>query len=265
MTRVNPTTFVAELDKGWATDLKHEVNLSDVEGLGVDSASLEWAEETFSMLRKPRPLVERWCLQWRPSLETPTIDPVAEKAQDSDADPTAVQKAIESHVKSPYLGKKTAPDGSTVDNPVAASPLLKSLATTGTNKQPAVDFAPVAFLDCYADDRSWLVELLATGGGELTPEREKVMSCKEIIRHLLGMQKRISELEKGFEKQAQGVKSSAWETVSTMMDYMSSQEWWNHGPGKDFTQVMTAITKSIKLADFGEVRTWPFHSVPSPE
>ena len=76
------------------------------------------ARQVFALLRKPRPLLERWELQWKPAVctsapsrlrtprpfacsrydlcqvETPTIDPVAEKAQESDANPDAVRRSV---------------------------------------------------------------------------------------------------------------------------------------------------------------------------
>ena len=58
------------------------------------------------MMKKPKPLLERWNLNWRPATEAPEIDPVAAAAQDSDTDPDAVRRAINQHVKAAALGKK---------------------------------------------------------------------------------------------------------------------------------------------------------------
>jgi len=106
-------------------------------------------------------MLEKWELAWRHTVETPNIDPVAASAEDSDADPRAVRRAIENHVKSPNLRtQKDKEHVNTSDAPTSTSPILKSLKTGGTNKAPIIDFGGDVFLSGKEDNRGWLRKVL---------------------------------------------------------------------------------------------------------
>ena len=152
---------------------------------------------------------------------------------------------------------------------------------SGTNKQPIIDFSGEHFLTTHGPSSPWLLGLIdptARPDEGQVPLAEEM--CQDVNNAQLALAKKVlatspaccnaasmvhctqslpgqvNEIEKKFEGTVKSVKSSAWETVSTMMDYMSSQAWWERGPGSDFVDRIVKIACQYETTrqDFAE--TW---------
>jgi len=223
--------FISSLQQGWADDEGHEVGEVQVATMFAENPLIvEWAMEVLHILKKPRAVLERWTLLWREVMPTPELDPVAQAWQDPTSDTDDVRRGIAEHIKGSSLAKKAPMHISVADSPTSSSNLLKSLAVTGSNKTPAISFASAAFLDAHQQS-GWLQDILEKGPPQ-APEFPIKVQCSSLSKDQLRLAKQVTELEKKFENASKAAKASSWETVTTMLDYLTAQDWWTAGPGQ---------------------------------